>query len=942
VLVGRRTRAGTRGVRYERRDSISVKGKRSPIEAHAAVGVDGAAPARGIEGLSAPMIGREDELTMLRAVVARAARERAPQLVTLFGQAGIGKSRLLGEVVGGLPAAAVLSGRCLPYGDGITYWPLAEAAKGFAGILESDDRDVARAKLRTAVETILGPEHALPSVHALSWTIGLPPPGETSPLADPAHVRSLLTEGWERFLAALGRRRLTILLVEDVHWASGPLLDLLDHLADTLTDSAVVLACSTRPELLDARPGWGAGKLNATALELRPLRDDDSLRLISELLAADATGAEFQARVLERAEGNPFYVEEILRMLIDQGALERVGDTWSLAAALDDVPIPDSVHGVLAARIDLLDPVPREALRRCAVVGRVFWPVAVGVDEELIASLARRGLVSANPTSSFAGRRELVFKHALTRDVAYGTLPHSERRLLHRRVAEWLGEVAPDREAETAELAAYHYCEAIAYGEDDRAVIARAARLLLTAGEAALARAAYGTAATLLGRALELADATVERMQVQLVLAVLDVMETRFELALERLGEVERVARENDPRLLAETLGWRSRLAWLMGRWEEAHAAAAAAVEALADQPESPQLARALARRSQIEMLEGLPSAVESSDVAVAVARRVGDLLAEVNARINLFTARANDGIPPDIDVGLELAGAAAAGGLYDEAARAVVNLVWSGWPYGPLDRLEDAVERGREVMVEIPPPETIQSYLELTVATLLLLPAARWDELDEFLRSPPNLEPPNTRMLWLGLVGGMAMRRGDLAGAAEPLEELRILALESAAPQRVIPMANLLLPQAALAEDLATLRRRTDEILGAIPTPWPHVFPATSAVRAAAALGETALVERLAGVLPAGGESANVAAGATRTVAAGLLALAEDRPERAIAELESAVGLVERFGRTYEAACLRLELARAHEAAGANADGAAARSLAAAVLEPLGCVNPF
>ena len=233
--------------------------------------------------------------------------------------------------------------------------------------------------------------------------------------------------------------------IEDIHWASSPLLDLIERLAERLTDTHVLLVCTARLELLELRPTWGAGKQNATTLTLTPLSPDEAAELVSSLLGEADVPEEVRDRVLAHAEGNPFFLEEMLNMLIDQGALERRNGGWASTERLADVTIPDSVHGVIAARIDLLDAAARDALLRCSVIGRSFWPVAVGVDEGVIDSLRRTGLVSDSAESAMGGMREFAFKHALTRDVVYSTLPRPERRDLHRQVAEWVQEVARDR-----------------------------------------------------------------------------------------------------------------------------------------------------------------------------------------------------------------------------------------------------------------------------------------------------------------------------------------------------------------------------------------------------------------------------------------------------------------------------------------------------------------
>jgi hypothetical protein len=247
---------------------------------------------------------------------------------------------------------------------------------------------------------------------------------------DSQAVGELLADGWQRYIAALGRQGLTVVVIEDIHWASVALLDLVEHLAHRVADACVLLVCTARPEFLAGHASWGAGKQNATTLSLTPLSADESEQLASNLLGEARVPEGVRRPLLSSAEGNPFFLEEMLQMLIDEGALERENGGWVATRRLAELRIPDSVHGVIAARLDLLELDAREALRRCAVVGRVFWPAAVDVDEELVAGLTGTGLVSLHPLSVMAGLQEFSFKHALTRDVAYGSLARPERREL--------------------------------------------------------------------------------------------------------------------------------------------------------------------------------------------------------------------------------------------------------------------------------------------------------------------------------------------------------------------------------------------------------------------------------------------------------------------------------------------------------------------------------
>jgi class 3 adenylate cyclase/tetratricopeptide (TPR) repeat protein len=945
VLVGQRTQAATsRTISYSEHEALEAKGKSALVASWVAV----SAPAqqepapRGIAGLSAPLVGRNEELTVLSAMAARVERERAPQLVTLFGPAGVGKSRLLAELVERLPGARLVKGRCLPYGEGITFWPLAEAAKAHAGILDTDPAEVALSKLRTAIESVVPEDQAERVLEAAMWTIGFVLPGISAVGTDPHEVVRRLQDGWTRYVAAVGREQLTVVAVEDVHWASSALLDLVEQLAENLADTQVLLVCTARLELLEIRPTWGAGKQNATALSLTPLSPADAAQLMSSLLGDARVPEDVRERVLASAEGNPFYLEEMLNMLIEEGALERRNGGWESTDRLADVSIPDSVHGVIAARIDLLEAASRDALRRCSVVGRIFWPAAVDVDEGVIAALVRSGLVSDSVDSVMAGMREFAFKHALTRDVVYATLPRPERRELHRRVGEWIQDVAPDRSGETVELAAYHYGEALAYGEDDPAVSLRTFQLLLAASEAAFGRGAFEAARMQLDRALELAVDDSQRAAGELALARLDATAALNDSALERLDAVETLLGPGDAELRSDALGWRSRVCWLSGRWDEALSSANGAVAALAGLPESPQLARALARLSQVEMLRNQPESVDHAREAIAVARRVGDPFAEVNAMINIFTQQSTFGVAPDPDQVASIIAAAADAGEYEEAYRAIVNFIWSATGYLSIDRIELVVSESRGRLADVPPPKSIGPYLEMSIALLLLVPSARWAKAGAVLEEYGERNVGVTmRLVSLVVAGGLAFRRGDAQTTERLLEELRPLALASSEPQRIIPMAGIALPWLALTNDVKELRSLTNEILAVVDRQWPAVLDALPIVRALAAVGETQLLVRTTESIR---ETPDVSAKAhTALIAAeGLLALLRGHAGEAVEQLELAIQRERQLGRTYDAACLELDLARALEAAGQTAAAQEVQARAASVLEPLGCVNPF
>ncbi len=940
VLVGARTQFATsRSIEYVRAPDVDAKGKAEPVPAWVAVAVN-EEPRVRVAGLSAPLIGRDVELDLLGAVARRVERDRVPQLVTVFGHAGVGKSRLLRELVEHLPHTLVFRGRCLPYGEG-TYRALAQAAKARAGILDTDSSDAALAKLRETVERDV-PGQAERVLEAFAWMIGLTLP-DASAVGE--NVTPRLNEAWRRYLDALGRDRPTILVVEDIHWASGELLDLLEHVADTLADTSVLIVCAARPDLLESRPTWGAAKQNATALTIGPLDGDEAERLVSELLGRDGTPEPVRRRVLASTDGNPFFVEEMLHMLIEKGALEQRGDRWVPTEALREIPVPDSVHGVIAARLDLLDADAREAIRRCAVVGRQFWPDAVGVREHVVAGLAPRGLVTELPASSMAGLREFSFKHALIRDVAYGSLTRPERRDLHRHVAEWLLEVAPDRGVETAELAAYHYSEAVTYGETSAAVTRRASELLATAGLAALQRGAFADARRQLDRAAELAVDDDTRARAEMIRGRLEATVGGADAALEHLGLALSLAKHDDVSLRAESLSWRSRALWLSGRWDEALAAATAAVETLDGRPDSPQRAQALARRAQLAMLRGEPEALELGEEALAVAQRVGDAFGIVNSRINIASALAmTANTAPSADDVLDVVADAIEIGAAEEAYRAIANFLWNAAGHVPVDDVVRVYEEASSMLVELPRPPAIGLYVELSLAMMQLLPAGRWDEVDRILETMASSRRlPTARLVWLGLTAQLATRRGDLETAEERLAELPLMALASAEPQRIVPMACAYAPWAYLAGRRDELRRVVSDSVEAVRGRWSGVISALPLVRTLHAAGEDELLQRvIESMEPTKGLALGGRAANSRVAALGLVALREGDAGKAVELLEHAVEADRALGYAFDAAALELDLVEALEAAGDSKRAGAVRGDAEAFMASLACVSPL
>jgi len=501
ILVGERTAAAARGAfEFDTPASVEAKGKPGGVGAVRLVRALTLMRPRGVGGLRRAFVGRDSELELLEATYARVRSGGEPHLVTIMADAGVGKTRLVRELWDRLgaesPEPTRRTGRCLPYGQGITYWPLGEILKEHLGLLESDSPETVLARL--GGREILG------------LALGLDIAGELHPLA----ARDRLHEAWVELLEELAAERPTVLLVEDLHWAEEPMLDLLDQLVREVRGPLFVIG-TARPELLDRRPTWGGGRRNASLLWVEPLTREDSTRLLDELLA-DTLPDHVRELVVERAEGNPFFVEELLGTLIDRQLLERRNGGWSVSELPDDFEVPDSVHAVLAARIDLLPAGQKAALQTASVMGRSFWagPVSELLEgaEPDFALLEERDFVRRQAGSSMEDEREYLFKHQLTREVVYASLPKARRAHLHAAFAEWLERVGEGRD-EHVPLLAHHYGEAARAEDADLAwsgqpeelerLGARAALWLRRAGELAVGRYDLDEGLALLARAVE-------------------------------------------------------------------------------------------------------------------------------------------------------------------------------------------------------------------------------------------------------------------------------------------------------------------------------------------------------------------------------------------------------------------------------------------------------
>jgi class 3 adenylate cyclase len=564
ILIGDPTYQLVRdAVRVERVGPIELKGKAEPQPAWRLLDVS--AEARGItRRLDSPIVGRDDELADLRRAFERAATERTCHLVTVLGAPGVGKSRLAAEVVSWLEGrATVLRGRCLPYGDGITYWPVAEVIREAAGI---EDEDAAAAAARIAA-FVSDPDEADTVAQRLVSVIGL------SETAAPAQETFWATR---RLLESLGERGPTVVVFDDIHWGEATFLDLVEYLTGWTSDAPLLLLCLARPELMEARTGWGTTVPNATTIRLDPLTDEESERLIENLLGRAPLQAEVQTRIRNAAEGNPLFVEEILRMLVDREVLRREDGRWIATGDISSIAIPPTIGALLGARLEALSSGERAVIQRAAVVGKVFWWGAVA---ELapaperpevgghLQALVRKELVRPD-RSRFTGEDAFRFGHILIRDAAYAATTKELRADLHERYADWLERRAADRLPEFEEIIGYHLEQAHRYradlglgGEGAPALAARAARHLAAAGQRALARVDIHAATNLLSRASDLMEAG-DPKRVELLVDLTEALTEGGQM--ERASEVVRQAASEAETLADERLAAHV----LMGRWD--------------------------------------------------------------------------------------------------------------------------------------------------------------------------------------------------------------------------------------------------------------------------------------------------------------------------------------------------------------------------------------
>ena len=783
VVVGESTYRSTRhAVDYRELEPVEVKGKADPLRVWLVGSVRTETPGRADEGAT-PFVGRERERHLLRELFDRSVRESSLQLVTIVGEPGIGKTRLVADLHEHLSTGTApvtwYRGRCLPYGESVTFAPLEEIVREATGVMRSDDREEAAGKLADHIARLE------PRVTEAEWLrarlaplIGLAEPSSTAP------DRAESFTAWARFLVAEASRSPLVLAVEDLHWADQAMLDFLDQLEDQADVAPILLVGTARPELFDVRPGWGGGKANASTITLSPLPEDAMQELLAELLVRSVLPADSQAPLVQSAGGNPLYALEFVRMLGDRGV---VADAGSIA-------LPDSIQALIAARLDALTPGQRSLLQDAAVVGDHFWSGAVAsmntgeVDvAERLRELQRRGMIRRSSTQTIEDQDELSFSHGLVRDVAYKQIPRAGRVDRHLAVARWLEETAGDRLEDRAEPLAYHLTEALSLARaahlphDTPELQDEARRFLLMAGKRQTSLD-VAQAAVYYERALELTPADhPDRSRILREatgfrwrsgrLSVDDAV-SAYEEALDlALSRDDRESAAFALRRLYFQLGFR-------GDSEAARAALQRGIELLEGREPSPALAELYAALAEDEMFAGrseesLRWATRALELPHSDSIAVMTLHIRGNGRLELGDLGGMD------DLREALHQAEASGSALDQATSYSYLSEWVGLIDGPIRGLEM-----NDASIEICDRRGIQGQgmWGRAESLWLLYDAGRWDDLLDVLA---------TLLPWVTEHGDTVLESIGLSYRARVLANRGLLDGLEASMQRILPVAR-------------------------------------------------------------------------------------------------------------------------------------------------------
>ena len=811
ILVGETTyKATSRVIEYREAAPVEAKGKSQPVPVWEAIQARSRYGAEVTSKPKTPLVGRERELGLLVGTLARAQHERSPQLVTLVGVPGIGKSRLVRELFAEVDSRPELiywrQGRCLPYGDGVAFWALGEILKAHAGILEGEAEARVAEKLGAVVdEAVPEPDEAAWVLRELRPLVGL-----SEGAAGDRRTESFAA--WRRFFEGLAELDPLVLVVEDLHWADEGLLDFVDHLVDWAADVPILVVATARPELLTRRPGWGGGKPNATTISLSPLTEAETATLVHGLLERAVLPADVQAALLERAGGNPLYAEEFARIALERDAL----------GGAESLPLPESVQGLIAARLDALSDEEKTLVQDASVLGKVFWLGAVaqlgGLDrgraEEVLHGLTRKQFVQRERRSSMEGDTQYAFTHTLVRDVAYSQIPRAGRTEKHRGAAAWIESLG--RADDYAELRAHHYVsalEALPTGTE-AAELRRSVRLALRdAGDRAASLNAFDAAVRDYERALALwPEEDAERPRLLLALA-----EQRFRAEI--WDERDAVTARDALLAVGDAAGaavaeiMRAEVLWNLGRGEDVAESQERAAQLAESLPVSPAKARVYAGLFRLHWLANRddPVAVTFGDEALAMA----DELALLEIRALILNTRGGWHAMKGDRRGLAMLEESIS--LLEQlnsvdVQRPYNNLADNHYNYGDLEEAAAAVERMRIAWKRFGGVDWLR-WTESQEIRLDYL-AGRWDRAveiaDRWVADARAGGGNYLEALFRWYRGRIRLVRGDRTNAVEDGATALELARVARDPQLVIPSLAFLsrvrweLGEDGAAEELA------------------------------------------------------------------------------------------------------------------------------------------
>jgi class 3 adenylate cyclase/tetratricopeptide (TPR) repeat protein len=701
VVVDERTYlAARRAVDFREEEPVSVKGKADVIPIWLAESPRSRYGVAVEEEPGSLFVGRSGELHTLVEAFDRALSRRAPQMVTIVGEPGVGKSRLVREFRRLVDERPDLiwwrEGRCLPYGEGVTFWALSEVVKAQAGILEAEPAGEAAGKLRMAVDSLVDDED-----EAAWLRLRLAPLAGTGDV-DVTTERGELFSAWLRFLEVLSARNPLVLVLEDLQWADGVLLEFVEYILDWAQSAPILLVGTARPELFTDHPEWGGGKRDATTLSLPPLEPQETVELLMGLAGTSVMPAGTQRALLERSGGNPLYVTELMRLVADQDMLGSADEQTELL-------LPDTVQAIIAARLDLLDPDDRTLLQAASVIGRVFWAGALtflgagdgGGVHSALRKLVSRELIRPIRRSSMKGQDEYTFAHILIRDVAYGQLTRAERARLHLEVARWLEAISGERVMEVAELVAHHHLRAFdLQPTDDEQRLNQIYRFVMMAGERVQALdVERGT--FFYTKAADLARNPRDRGRA--LLAYGKIASGHIDEAVEALdGAVMAFHEAELPLNEADALGSRATLEWYRGDAEAADRFDEAALRLVENLEPTAVVARALAGRAAHLQLRGRSEeGLDLAERAIAVAQLVGStedyvrgLSARGNALLQLGDPSGEEDLAETLRISLDRSETRAALVAYNNLA---TNIAASGRLVEARDLIDEAIEYGSQ-----------------------------------------------------------------------------------------------------------------------------------------------------------------------------------------------------------------------------------------------------